>query len=82
MAYKQHYIEYYIGNQIHRQRIRRWAEENQNLFPEYGFRNRQSDFPTSHYIANRLLQRFGFQRIENATEVIIRNTDRQFSFEI
>jgi hypothetical protein len=80
MAYKQHYIEYYIGNQIHRQRIRRWAEEYQNLFPEYGFRNRQSDFPTSHFIANRLEQLFGFNRNENDLEVVLRNTNRNFHY--
>ena len=80
MAYKQHFIEYYIVNQIHRQRIRRWAEENQNLFPEFGFRNRQSDFPTSHFIANRLEQRFGFNCIENDLEVVLRNTSRNFHF--
>jgi hypothetical protein len=80
MAYKQHYIEYFIGNQLNKKRIRRWAEENQNLFPEYGFRNRQSDFPTSHFIANRLEQRFGFNRNENDLEVVLRNTDRHFIF--
>lgn len=80
MPYKQHYIEYYIGNLPHRQRIRRWAEENQNLFPEYGFRNRQSDFPTSHFIAQRLEDHFGFNRIENDVEVILRNKNRNFHF--
>ncbi len=80
MHYKQHYIEYFIGNKLHRQRIRRWADANRTLFPEYGFKNTQSDFPTSHFIANRLEHRYGFNRIENDIEVVMRNINRNFHF--
>ena len=78
MPYKQHFIEFYKGNQLHRQRL--WANENQNLFPEYGFKNKQSDFPTTHCITNRLVVHYKFTRIENEVEVIVRNTDRHFKF--
>ena len=81
MPYKQHFIEYYIRGQLHRQRIRRWANENLTIFPEYHFRNTQSDFPTSHFIANRLEQHFDFNRNENDLEVVLRNTNRNFYFQ-
>lgn len=80
MPYKQHYIEYYLNNELFRQRIRRWANENQNLFLEYRFSNTQSDFPTTHFIASRLEQSFGFNRIENDLEVVLRNTNSNFHF--
>jgi hypothetical protein len=80
MPYKPHYIEYYLNNELFRQRIRRWANEHQNLFLEYRFRNTQSDFPTTHFIVNRLECHFDFQRIENDLEVILRNPNPNFHF--
>jgi hypothetical protein len=80
MTYRKHFIEYIINNKLFKQSIRNWADENQNLFPEYSFKNKQADFPTSHFIANRLVKRYHFQRIENDLEVIIKNTNRNFHF--
>ena len=72
MANRKFYIEYPLNHNIVRQRIRRWADLNRNLFPEYNFTNISSDFPTTHFIANRLENQFNFQRIEDENEVVLR----------
>jgi hypothetical protein len=72
MASRKFHIEYLLNNNIVRQRIRRWADQNRNLFPEYNFTNISSDFPTTHFIANRLENQFNFQRIEDENEVVLR----------
>jgi len=72
------YIEYYLNRNIHRQRLRRWANENQQIFPEFGFTNTTSDFPTTHAIAYRLENRFDFEAVQRGNEVILRNTNRNF----
>ena len=73
MSNRKFYIEYLLNQNVVRDRIRRWADHNRNFFPEFSFRNTGSDFPTTHYIANRLENQFNFQRIENDNEVIMRN---------
>ena len=78
MPNRKFYIEYYTEGRLQRRPLRRWAEENRNVFPEFGFTNSQSDFPTTHYIADRLETRFGFERLEENNEVVIRNINRNF----
>jgi hypothetical protein len=74
------YIEYYFAGNLSRQRIRTWAIEHQNIFPEFSFTNTQSDHPTTHAIANKLERFYGFTRVEEPTEVILRNTNTNFRF--
>jgi hypothetical protein len=78
MPNRKFYIEYYYRNRIHRQPIRRWADENRQIFPEFGFTNSQSDFPITHFIADRLERQYGFERVEINNEVILRNNNRNF----
>lgn len=80
MANRIFYIEYYQNGNIFRQRIRRWADNNRNIFPEYGFTNSQSDFPTTNFIAHRLLTQYNFQSVVHGSEVIIFNQNRNFRF--
>lgn len=80
MPNRKFYIEYYVNNRLFRTPIRRWADENRNIFPDFGFTNSQSDFPTTHQIASMLEIRHGFQRLEINNEVILRNTSRNFRF--
>ena len=72
------YIEYFENGNIHRQRIRQWANENRQIFPEYGFTNTTSDFPITHLIASRLETQFGFESVQVENEVILRNSNRSF----
>ena len=74
------YIEYYIENALQRKPIRRWADEYREVFPEFGFTNSQSDFPITHFIANRLERQFGLERVVINNEVILRNNNRNFRF--
>jgi hypothetical protein len=76
--YRRFYIEYFSNGVSHRQRIRRWANENRQVFPEYGFTNTTSDFPITHYIAYRLENQFGFVARQVGNEVTLRNLDRSF----
>lgn len=80
MPNRRFYVEYYIHNVLQRRPIRRWADEFRHVFPEFGFTNSQSDFPTTHLIANRLERMYGFERREMNSEVVIRNTNRNFRF--
>ena len=80
MPNRRFYIEYYIDNRLERRPIRRWAYENRGVFPEYGFTNSQSDFPITHFIADRLERQYGFTREEINLEVILRNDNRNFRF--
>ena len=80
MPNRNFFIEYLIENRIHRQPIRRWADEHRGIFPEFGFTNSQSDFPITHLIADRLEGQFGFERVDVNNEVILRNNNRNFRF--
>ena len=80
MPNRKFYIEYYQNNRLVCIPIRVWANEYRGIFQEYGFTNTQSDFPTTHQIANRLERRFGFVRQEANHEVILRNNQRNFNF--
>jgi hypothetical protein len=78
MPNRKFYIEYNIENTLQRKPIRRWADEHREIFPEFGFTNSQSDFPITHFIADRLERQYNFERIEINNEVILRNTNRNF----
>lgn len=80
MPNRKFFVEYQIGTNLHCRRIRRWADENRNMFPEFGFTNSQSDFPTTQYIAERLESQFGFVTEEINGEVILRNSNPNFRF--
>lgn len=80
MPNRKFYIEYMIRGTLQRERIRTWANTHTNLFPEYGFSNTQTDFPTTHSIADRLEREHGFERSETNGEVILRNSNPNFRF--
>jgi hypothetical protein len=80
MANRNFFIEYYPNTVIVRQRIRDWADEHRQIFPNHGFTNRSSDFPITHLIANKLERQYGFIRREINGEVILRNNNRNFRF--
>lgn len=77
--YRRFYIRYYINGVLTQERLRRWAAANQHIFPEYGFTNTNSDFPTTHQIAFRLKNRFDFETMQGDNEVILINNNRNFS---
>ena len=80
MPNRKFYIEYQNSGNIVCQRIKRWADENRSVFPEYGFTNSQSDFPTTNYIANRLIRNFGFTQVSINNDVILKNANPNFRF--
>jgi hypothetical protein len=80
MPNRNFFIEYYPNQNVVRQRIRDWADEHRQIFPNYGFTNRNSDFPITHLIANKLERQYGFIRHEINGEVILRNNHRNFRF--
>jgi len=80
MSNKKFFIEYFSGKTLVKQRIRTWANEHRNLFPNYGFTNRSSDFPITHLIADRLEKELGFIRLEINGEVVLRNNNPNFRF--
>ena len=81
MANRKFYIEYYSNERLVRKTIRNWANENRNLFPDYSFEDRQSNFPITQVISKLLQTRFGFIEIEENLEVILRNPDLNFRFD-
>ena len=80
MANRKFYIEYYLDNRLERKTIRNWANENRNLFPNYTFEDRRSNFPITHEISRLLQNSFGFQEIEQTLEVVLRHPNPNFSF--
>lgn len=80
MANRKFYIEYYLYDRLERKTIRNWANENRNLFPDYTFEDRQSNFPITHAISKLLQDHFGFQEIQHNLEVILRHPNANFRF--
>ncbi len=81
MANRKFYIEFNSNERLERQSIRNWANENRNLFPDYSFEDRQSNFPITQVISKLLQTRFGFIEFEENSEVILRNPDLNFRFD-
>lgn len=51
--------------------IRQWILDHQELFPQYGFTNSQSDFPTTYQIRNLLTREFGYIVIEENNLIVL-----------
>lgn len=75
MANRKFYIEFNSNERLERKSIRNWADENRNLFPDYTFEDRKSNFPITQIISKLLQTSYGFLEIEENLEVILRNPD-------
>jgi hypothetical protein len=80
MPNRKFYVEFNSNERLERQSIRNWANENRNLFPNYTFEDRKSNFPITHVISKLLQTSYGFQEIEQNLEVILRHPNANFRF--
>lgn len=52
-------------------KLRAWARENRQHFPNFGFRNAQDDHPTTHSIRDYCIRELNAHVDENDRRVII-----------
>jgi len=68
---KSYHIRFNINGQQVEMKLRAWARENRQHFPNFGFRNAQDDHPTTHSIRDYCIRELNAHVDENDRRVII-----------
>jgi hypothetical protein len=79
---KKHFITFYRNGELKTISPRKWARENKSHFPNFEFKNKQEDHPTTDQVVDFLKTNFSFQTVQDEIIAIHYNLNRNINLTI